>query len=85
MINLRVEPAAGVADIDLSRLRGLRWRGGARQARDVGLFEPCEGGQVQRLKFRRRLGVGVAVAPLVVALEGGADLLARSSIRTPAL
>ena len=29
---------------------------------------------MQRLKFRRRLGVGVAVAPLVVALEGGANL-----------
>ena len=75
MKNRRVEPAAGVADVNFSRLFSRRWRRGARQARDIGLLQAREGRKMQRLKLRWRLGVGVAVAPFVIALEGGADFL----------
>src|SRR5580765_8515060 len=72
---LRVYPATCVSNIDFAFLCRLGFRRSARQARDLRLLQSSESGQMQRLKFGRRFGVGVAVAALVVALEGRANLL----------
>src|SRR5204863_10174 len=74
MIDLRVDPTTRVADIHASRVRRCCVDRGARQTRDFRLLQARECRQVERLKFRGRFGVGMTVAPLVVALKGRANL-----------
>src|SRR2546428_2837614 len=64
--DLRIYPAASAAKIDLPRVRRLCPDGSARQAPDVRPFEARESRKMERLKFGRRLGIGMAVAPTVI-------------------
>ena len=75
MKNLRVYPAAGVADINSPGLRRRCFCRRTRQAGNFRLFQAREGAQMQCLKFSGRLGIGMTIAPLVIAFEGDADLL----------
>src|SRR5215468_10841725 len=59
--DLHIYPAAGAAKIDLPHARRLRSQGSARQTPYVRAFQARERRKMKRLKFRRRLGVGVAI------------------------
>src|SRR5512143_4051237 len=71
--NSRIEPTTGAGDKNPPRFCRLRLCGGARQARDVGPLEPRKSGKMQRLELCRRLPVGMAVAPFVIAFKSRAD------------
>src|SRR4029434_3480032 len=73
--NLRVDPAAGVADINSPRLRRRCFCRHTRQAGNLRLLQARESAQMQGLKFSGCLGIRMTIASLVIAFESDADLL----------
>src|SRR2546426_9016106 len=73
--NLRVDPAAGVADINSPRLRRRCFCRRTRQASNFRLLQARESAQMQGLKFSGCLGIRMTIASLVIAFEGDAYLL----------
>src|SRR5919106_2224306 len=71
--NFCLKPATRATDIHQARLSELRMRGRSRQARDIRLLQPREGGKMERLELGWRLRVGVTVSPLVIPFERCAD------------
>src|SRR5439155_22966798 len=70
IVNLRRERSVLPTEIDRTHLRLARLHLRARQVLERGRSQPRERRKVQRLELCRRAGVGVAIAALIVAVEG---------------